>query len=92
MELAMCVWVLKNTQYGEMNPYPPSGTHITQPLNPRKGAVLATGHYAALLLKINDMPNQIIPHISATQPSTWTPDAPLNIANSAPALRVQPGS
>jgi len=34
MDPAMCVRVLKNTQYGEMNPNPPSGTHIAQPLNP----------------------------------------------------------
>jgi len=32
--------VLKNTKYGELNPYPPSGTHVTQPLNPHKVATI----------------------------------------------------
>ncbi len=32
IDLATCVRVLKITQYVEMNPYPPSGTHIPWPL------------------------------------------------------------
>jgi len=30
----MCVWVIKNTQYGESNPYTPSGTYIARPFDP----------------------------------------------------------
>ncbi len=26
----------KNTQYGDLNPYPPSGTLVAQPLDPRR--------------------------------------------------------
>jgi len=37
MDPATCVWVLNNTQYGDTKPYPPSGTPITQPLNPHRG-------------------------------------------------------
>ena len=29
-------WWKKNTQYGDTNPYPPSGTLVAQPLDPRR--------------------------------------------------------
>jgi len=33
VDLATCVWMLKNTQYGEMNPYPDTHNLTTRPLD-----------------------------------------------------------